>query len=106
MGTPARSSADDCGAPRRIAFSRMNNTQRILYATSVGAFTAALLTSLAVLPLSAQSKRTTSQPGTVAINDAEIDTLALRAHTRFLSDDLLRGRDTGSEGEHVAAAYI
>jgi hypothetical protein len=31
---------------------------------------------------------------------------AIRAHTRFLSDDLLEGRDTGSRGEALAAAYI
>ena len=35
-----------------------------------------------------------------------IDTLALRAHTRFLADDLLAGRGTGTAGERVAAAYI
>jgi hypothetical protein len=35
-----------------------------------------------------------------------IDTLAIRAHTRFLADDLLLGRGTGTQGEHLAAAYI
>lgn len=35
-----------------------------------------------------------------------IDTLALRAHTRFLADDLLAGRGAGTPGERVAAAYI
>ena len=35
-----------------------------------------------------------------------IDTLALRAHTRFLADDLLAGRATGSPGAKVAALYI
>ncbi|HEU5209815.1 MAG TPA: M28 family peptidase [Longimicrobiales bacterium] len=35
-----------------------------------------------------------------------IDTLSLRAHTRFLSDDALEGRGTGTRGERVAAAYI
>jgi hypothetical protein len=35
-----------------------------------------------------------------------IDTLAIRGHTRFLADDLLAGRGTGSEGERIAAAYI
>ena len=35
-----------------------------------------------------------------------IDTLALRAHTRFLSDDALAGRGTGTEGERLAALYI
>ena len=36
----------------------------------------------------------------------QIDTMALRAHTRFLSSDLLEGRGTGSRGERVAASYI
>jgi hypothetical protein len=35
-----------------------------------------------------------------------VDTLALRAHTRFLADDLLLGRGTGTAGERLAAAYI
>lgn len=32
--------------------------------------------------------------------------MAVRAHTRFLSDDLLEGRGAGTRGEHAAAAYI
>ncbi|MGH7461419.1 MAG: peptidase M28, partial [Longimicrobiales bacterium] len=36
----------------------------------------------------------------------QIDTLALRAHTRFLADDQLEGRGTGTRGEARAAAYI
>jgi hypothetical protein len=35
-----------------------------------------------------------------------VDTLAIRGHTRFLADDLLLGRGTGTEGERLAAAYI
>ena len=35
-----------------------------------------------------------------------IDTMSLRAHTRFLSADSLRGRGTGTAGEHIAAEYI
>jgi hypothetical protein len=35
-----------------------------------------------------------------------VDTLAIRGHTRFLADDLLAGRGTGTEGERIAAAYI
>lgn len=35
-----------------------------------------------------------------------VDTLSLRAHTRFLADDLLLGRGTGTEGERLAASYI
>src|SRR5689334_25352749 len=35
-----------------------------------------------------------------------IDSMALRAHTYFLSHDLLEGRETGSRGGEVAARYI
>ena len=35
-----------------------------------------------------------------------IDTMALRAHTRFLASDLLEGRGTGTRGEHIAGLYI
>lgn len=35
-----------------------------------------------------------------------IDTMAMRAQTRFLSSNLLHGRGTGTAGEHVAAEYI
>ena len=35
-----------------------------------------------------------------------IDTLALRAHTSFLADDLLEGRGTGRRGAELAARYI
>jgi hypothetical protein len=35
-----------------------------------------------------------------------VDTLEIRAHTRFLADDALLGRGAGSPGENIAAAYI
>ncbi|MEC3912755.1 M28 family metallopeptidase [Sphingobium sp. CR2-8] len=31
---------------------------------------------------------------------------AMRAHVEFLADDLLKGRDTGSEGHEIAARYV
>ncbi len=31
---------------------------------------------------------------------------AVEAHTRFLADDLLEGRDTGTRGHEIAAAYV
>jgi hypothetical protein len=37
---------------------------------------------------------------------ARVDTMALRAHTYFLSHDRLGGRGGGSDGERTAAAYI
>lgn len=44
--------------------------------------------------------------GAPALSAQHIDTLAIRGHTRFLADDLLLGRGTGTTGEHLAAAYI
>lgn len=41
-----------------------------------------------------------------AASVAQVDTLGLRRDTRFLSADSLQGRDTGSAGERLAAAYI
>jgi hypothetical protein len=46
-----------------------------------------------------------------AINDAEqagakIEDSELRAHVKFLSDDLLEGRGTGARGGLLAAKYI
>lgn len=43
---------------------------------------------------------------TVSAQQSPIDTLALRAHTRFLASDALEGRGTGTRGEHIAAQYI
>ena len=44
--------------------------------------------------------------GTAPLDAQQIDTLAIRAHTRFLADDMLLGRGTGTQGERLAAAYI
>ena len=43
-----------------------------------------------------------AQPATAQ----SIDTIALRARTRFLASDQLEGRGTGTRGEWLAAAYI
>ena len=53
-----------------------------------------------ILPLLALSATTLQG------QEAAIDTLALRAHTSYLSHDLLKGRATASRGERLAAAYI
>ncbi|MCT8338605.1 M28 family peptidase [Flavobacteriaceae bacterium TK19130] len=37
---------------------------------------------------------------------ATVDQHDIRAHIGFLSDDLLKGRETGTEGNKIAAAYI
>jgi hypothetical protein len=44
--------------------------------------------------------------GTTQLPAQQIDTLELRAHTRFLADDALKGRGTGTAGERMAALYI
>jgi hypothetical protein len=41
-----------------------------------------------------------------APEDSPIRTEAIRAHMRFLADDLLEGRGTGSRGYDLAAAYV
>ncbi len=55
----------------------------------------------AAAPLAAQAARP-AQPRPVPT----IDTMALRAHTYFLTHDLLEGRGTGRRGNDVAALYL
>jgi hypothetical protein len=38
--------------------------------------------------------------------EPKFDPAAIRAHVTFLADDLLEGRDTGSRGYDIAAAYV
>ena len=45
-------------------------------------------------------------PRAVARRVPAIDTMALRAHTYFLTHDLLEGRGTGRRGSDVAALYL
>jgi Zn-dependent M28 family amino/carboxypeptidase len=45
-------------------------------------------------------------PGTAVAALQKIDPERIRAHVRFLADDLLEGRGTGQRGGDVAAAYI
>jgi len=44
-------------------------------------------------------------PGVARAAETTIDLAAIRAHAAFLADDLLRGRETGSEGHEIAARY-
>jgi hypothetical protein len=60
-----------------------------------------LLGGLAALSLSASSLAQSADTGP---GDFSAD--AFRAHVTFLADDLLRGRDTGSEGHEIAARYV
>ena len=45
-------------------------------------------------------------PPTVAAAMRGIDAERIRAHVKFLADDLLEGRGTGTRGSDIAAAYI
>src|SRR6476660_1820679 len=58
-----------------------------------------LLLGLALVLLAALS--VVSQQKTSPINEA-----TLKAHIRFLSDDLLEGRGTGARGGEIAAKYL
>lgn len=59
-----------------------------------------LLTALAALGASACA------PGLGGGARSAIDDAALQAHTAFLASDLLEGRDTGTRGYDLAAAYV
>ncbi|HSK19423.1 MAG TPA: M28 family peptidase [Longimicrobiales bacterium] len=65
---------------------------------------------LAAACLAAGAADGRAQSGTAtrseAPNAVAIDTLSIRAHTRFLADDELAGRGTGTVGERLAAVYI
>ena len=45
-------------------------------------------------------------PAQTAPADPIFSAAAVRAHVEFLADDLLKGRDTGSEGHEIAARYV
>ncbi len=73
----------------------------------------ALLLILVLLPLTGSAgepAKTSPQPqetlgpATVAMNG--IDAENIRAHVKFLADDLLEGRGTGQRGGDLAAAYM
>ncbi|ADV80994.1 M28 family peptidase [Terriglobus saanensis] len=62
----------------------------------------ALLSSVA-LPLAAAAQMV---PPAVKAAEQSIDTEKIRAHVRFLADDLLEGRGPGLRGSEIAAQYI
>lgn len=73
--------------------------------TAIRASAAApVLVALLATPIAAQSVGTPRS--WLDASSPLIDTLALREHTRFLADDRLEGRGTGTQGERVAADYI
>jgi Zn-dependent M28 family amino/carboxypeptidase len=65
----------------------------------------ALLFAATVVPLSA-TVLAQSIPPAVKAAEASIDGQKIRAHVRFLSDDLLEGRGPGLRGSELAAKYI
>lgn len=61
------------------------------------------LSAMAALVLpAALTAQTPAAPGDVPAFSAA----AVRGHVAFLADDLLQGRDTGSEGHEIAARYV
>jgi Zn-dependent M28 family amino/carboxypeptidase len=79
------------------AFAGNNLAQRRWWAKGREVFFASLLIlSLAVTAFPQQRK----------ISAGEFDENTLRAHIKFLSDDLLEGRGTGARGGELAAKYI
>ena len=62
-----------------------------------------LITSCLVLLISCSNESTTT-----AVGDAlpEAESARIEAHIKFLADDTLQGRDTGSVGYAIAANYV
>ncbi len=74
--------------------------RRILIAVSLAASSAAFCAASGAQELSAADQ---------AAANAAIKVIrpeAIAAHMRFLSDDLLEGRQTGSRGHEIAAHYV
>ncbi|HEX3966612.1 MAG TPA: peptidase M28, partial [Edaphobacter sp.] len=65
--------------------------------------TAILATSLLAIATSALAQQL---PPAVKAAEASIDPEKIRAHVKFLSDDLLEGRGPGLRGSEIAAKYI
>lgn len=66
--------------------------------------TSASLLSLAVLTGCGQQDAKTEQ--TVVAKSEQVNAERIKAHVEFLADDMLKGRDTGSEGHQIAVNYV
>ncbi len=66
------------------------------------------LAFMAAMPvlLTAAAAAQAAIPGPVKAAEASIDPEKIRAHVRFLADDLLEGRGPGLRGSEIAAKYI
>lgn len=62
--------------------------------------------SLATVVAACGGQQTSSNDASMANVQAEVDQNVIKAHVDFLADDLLKGRDTGSEGFEIAANYV
>ena len=62
--------------------------------------------TLLATPLLAQKAAPAAIPPAVKAAEASIDAEKIRAHVRFLADDLLEGRGPGVRGGDLAARYI
>ena len=77
----------------------------ILSGVPVGIYAGELAATAAAMPESDPATRLGFGAGVAAAMHG-IDAQRIRAHVRFLSDDLLEGRGTGQRGGDIAARYI
>src|SRR6202453_3398942 len=105
---------------------RTTGTQRLDWTGSESSFVTAVLSGLLICPRSCVSMRTRAAailllsvfscagakafaetiPPAVKAAEASIDGEKIRAHVKFLSDDLMEGRGPGLRGSELAAKYI
>ena len=62
--------------------------------------------TVAFLAIGARGQQDEPLPKPVAASLESVSAAGIRAHVRYLADDLLEGRDTGTRGNSLAAAYI
>ena len=64
----------------------------------------ALLFTILLLPIAVEAQLPNKSQ--IAAGDSAITDARLRAHIKFLADDLLEGRGPGTRGDDLAMAYI
>ena len=84
---------------------RLVRTKIALRSTNLPSLRSAAALAAFVLSLSV-SALAQSIPPAVKTAEASIDPERIRAHVKFLSDDLLEGRGPGLRGSEIAAKYI
>ena len=88
-----------------MRYSRMAERVRVLVA-ALGMACGALGAGAVAAPADRDPAAALGLPAPVAATMRGIDAERIRAHVRYLSDDLLEGRGTGTRGGDVAAKYI